>query len=98
VNNTRPHHVGNSRAATWPDKTIYSRISIEGPDPHGKVPDPCAYGPDLRAGSRTSTGVLGPLGWVPDPLCRVRATHSKVPGFWDKEYPGLDQGQVGVRS
>jgi hypothetical protein len=47
----------------------------------------------------------GPPGKVPNlhgrartPLCRVRATHSKVPGFWDKEYPGLDQGQAGVRS
>jgi hypothetical protein len=37
-------------------------------------------------------GVPGP------PLCRVRTTHSKVPGFWDKEFPGLAQGQAGVRS
>jgi hypothetical protein len=98
VNSTRPHHVDGSRVATWPEKTIYSRISTVGPDPHGKVSDPCTYGPDLRVRSRTSTGVPGPLGRVPDPLCRVRATHCKVPGFWDKEYPGLDQGQVGVRS
>jgi hypothetical protein len=41
--------------------------------------------PDPWDGSRT-------------PLCRVQATHSKVPGFWDKEYLGLDQGQAGVRS
>jgi hypothetical protein len=32
------------------------------------------------------------------PLCRVQATHSKVPGYRDKEYPGLDQSQEGVRS
>jgi hypothetical protein len=38
-----------------------------------------------------------PLGWVPDPSGGVRATLSRVPGFWDKEYPGLNQGQVGVR-
>jgi hypothetical protein len=31
-------------------------------------------------------------------LCGVRATLSRVPGFWDKEYPGLDQDQVGVPS
>jgi hypothetical protein len=32
------------------------------------------------------------------PLGRVRATHSKVPGFRGKGYPGLDQGQAGVQS
>jgi hypothetical protein len=32
------------------------------------------------------------------PLCGVRATHSRVPGFRDKEYLGLNQGQEGVRS
>jgi hypothetical protein len=69
-----------------------------GPDHHGKVSDPRTYGPDLRVRSRTSTGVPEPLERVPDPLCRVRATHSKVPGFRDKEYLGLDQGQAGVRS
>jgi hypothetical protein len=31
-------------------------------------------------------------------MCGVRATHNKVPGFRDKEYPGLDQGQAGVRN
>jgi hypothetical protein len=30
-------------------------------------------------------------------LCRVRATLNRVPGFWDKEYPCLNQGQTGVR-
>jgi hypothetical protein len=69
-----------------------------GPVPHGKVLDTCAYGPDLRVRSRTSTGVPGPLGRVPDPLCRVRATHNRVPRFMDKEYPDLNQGQAGVRS
>jgi hypothetical protein len=28
----------------------------------------------------------------------VQATLSRVPGFWDKEYPGLNQGQAGVWS
>jgi hypothetical protein len=32
------------------------------------------------------------------PLCRVRATHNRVPRFVDKEYPNLNQGQAGVRS
>jgi hypothetical protein len=31
-------------------------------------------------------------------MCGVRATHSRVPGFWDKGYIGLNQGQAGVRS
>jgi hypothetical protein len=40
----------------------------------------------------------GPLGRVLDPLCGVQATHNRVPRFQDKEYPGLNQGQVGVWS
>jgi hypothetical protein len=32
------------------------------------------------------------------PLCGVQAAHSRVPGFWDREYPGLNQGQAGVQS
>jgi hypothetical protein len=63
-----------------------------GLEPHGKVSDPCTNELDLRVRSRTSTGVLGP------PLYRVRTTHDRVPRFWDKEYPGLNQGQAGVRS
>jgi hypothetical protein len=53
--------------------------------PPGRVRDLRGYGPDPRDGSWTS-------------LCRVRATLSRVPGFWDKEYLGLNQGQAGVRS
>ena len=41
--------------------------------------------PDLSDGIRT-------------PLYGVRAAHSGIPGLWDREYPGLNQGQVGVRS
>jgi hypothetical protein len=51
-------------------------------DPHGKVSDPCIRVPNHRAGSRTSADTN-------------RTTLSRVPGSWDKEYPGLDQGQVG---
>jgi hypothetical protein len=53
--------------------------------PPGRVQDLRGYRPDPRDGSRTS-------------LCKVRTTLSRVPGSWDKEYPGLDQGQAGVRS
>jgi hypothetical protein len=42
-NSTRPHHVGGSKAATWAEKMIYSKISTMSPDPHGKVPDPSIY-------------------------------------------------------
>jgi hypothetical protein len=53
--------------------------------PPGKVQDPDGHEPDPWYGSRT-------------PLCGVRATHGRVPGFWDKEYPDLNQDQAGVRS
>jgi hypothetical protein len=53
--------------------------------PPGKVQDLHGRKPDPWDGSRTL-------------LCGVRVTHSKVPGFWDKEYPGLNQGQAGVQS
>jgi hypothetical protein len=53
--------------------------------PLSKVQDPHVHELDLWDGSWT-------------PLCGVRATHSRVPGFWDKEYLGLNQGQTGVRS
>jgi hypothetical protein len=53
--------------------------------PPGKVQDPHRHEPDPRYRSWT-------------PLCGVRATHGRVPGFWDKEYPDLNQDQVGVRS
>jgi hypothetical protein len=99
VNSARPRHVDSSRVAIWPEKTIYPRISTVGLNPHGKVLDPCVYGPGLRVRSKTSTSVPGPLGRAPGPpLGKVRATHSKVPGFRGKGYPDLDQGQAGVRS
>jgi hypothetical protein len=53
--------------------------------PPGKVQDLHGHEPDPWDGSRT-------------PLCGVRATHSQVSGFWDKEYLGPNQGQAGVRS
>jgi hypothetical protein len=70
-----------------------------GLDSHGKVSDPCVYGPDPRVRSRIATSMPGPLGRAPrPPLGRVRATRSKVPGFWRKGYQGLGQGQAGIRS
>jgi hypothetical protein len=44
VNNARPHLVGGSRAATWPEKTIYSKISTVGPDPMRKCRTPVHVG------------------------------------------------------
>jgi hypothetical protein len=32
------------------------------------------------------------------PLYGVRAAHSGVPRFWNREYPGLNQGHAGVRN
>jgi hypothetical protein len=52
--------------------------------PLGKVQDLHERKPDPWDGSRT-------------PLCRVWAAHGRVPGFWYKEYSGLNQGQAGVR-
>jgi hypothetical protein len=40
-------------------------------------------------------GSSGPLYIRTGPLCGVRATHGRVPGFWDKEYPDLNQDQAG---
>jgi hypothetical protein len=37
----------------------------------------------------------GPPGRVPDLSVWVRATLSRVPGFWDKEYPDLVEDQAG---
>jgi hypothetical protein len=56
VNSTRLYHVDGFGAATWPEKTIYSKVSTMGPDPHGKVSDPCIYRLDLWVRSGTSTG------------------------------------------
>jgi hypothetical protein len=40
-----------------------------GPDPHGKVSDPCICGPDLRVRSRTSTGANRTPRMGSGPLC-----------------------------
>jgi hypothetical protein len=69
VNSDRPHHVDSSGAATWPGKAIYSKVSTVGSDPHGKVPDPCIYGPDLQVRSRTSTGANLTPRMGSGPLC-----------------------------
>jgi hypothetical protein len=46
--------MGGFGAATCPEKVIYSKASTVSPDPHGKVLDPCIYGPGLQVWSRTS--------------------------------------------
>jgi hypothetical protein len=38
-----------------------------GLDSHGKVSDPCVYGPDPRVRSRIGTSVPEPLGQAPGP-------------------------------
>jgi hypothetical protein len=40
VSSTRPRHVDGSRAATWPEKTISSKVSTVGPGPIGKYQTP----------------------------------------------------------
>jgi hypothetical protein len=32
----------------YPEEVTYSKGLSEGPDPHGRVSDPCTYNPDLR--------------------------------------------------
>jgi hypothetical protein len=89
VNNTLHHHVDSSGVATWPGKTIYSKISTVGLDPMGKCRTPVHV-------DRTSGQGPGPRGHDPNPrdrsrtlLCGVRTTHSWVPRLWDREYPYL---------
>jgi hypothetical protein len=43
----------DSRAATWPRKTIYSKVATVGPDPHGKMLDPWRHSPDFLAEFKT---------------------------------------------
>jgi hypothetical protein len=88
MNNTRPHHVDGSGAATWLEKAICSKASAVGPDPHGKVPDSCAYEPDLQVRSRTSTSVPGPLGRVPDPLVQGPDHSQQGPEIRGQKVPG----------
>jgi hypothetical protein len=40
ASSARPRHAGSSWAATWPEKTISSKVSPVGPDPHGKCRTP----------------------------------------------------------
>jgi hypothetical protein len=98
VNSTRPHHVDDSGVATWPGKTISSKVSTVGLDPHGKVSDPCISGPDLRAGSRTSAGTNRTPGTGPKPLCVGSGPPSR--GSWDSGIKNTQAliGQAGVRS
>jgi hypothetical protein len=58
-----------------------------GPDPHEKVSDPCTYELDLRVRSRTSTGVPGPLGRVPDPPVQGPGHSRQGPGIPGQRIP-----------
>jgi hypothetical protein len=68
------------------------------PDPHGKVPDPCIYGPDLWATSRTSTGTNRTPRTGPGPLCVGSGLLTVGSRDSGTEFRGLSQGQAGVRS
>jgi hypothetical protein len=50
----RLHHIGGSRAATCPEKVIYSKSSTVSQDPHGRASDPWICSPDLQGWSRTA--------------------------------------------
>jgi hypothetical protein len=79
-----------SRVTMWPEKAIHSKMPTVGPDPHGKMSDPCTCrsdlwskiqeprecSPDLRVGSQT-------------PLRGIQTTHNRVLGLRGREYPGL---------
>jgi hypothetical protein len=55
--------VGGSKAATWPEETIYSKVTTVGPNPW-------MHSPDLRARFKTSTGTNQTPGTGPEPLRR----------------------------
>jgi hypothetical protein len=65
--------------------------------PTGKCRTPGCTAWASGRGSRPPQVQTRSLGRVPDPSGGVRATHSGVPEFQGKEYPGLNQGQAGVR-
>jgi hypothetical protein len=50
-----------------------------GPDPHGKVPDPWLYSPDLQVGPGPPRLRTEPLEWDLYPPYGVRTAHSGVP-------------------
>jgi hypothetical protein len=98
-NSAWPHHMGRSRAATCPEKVIDPKASTVSPDPHGRVPDPWIYSPDLQDWSRTSmcasrTPRMG-YGRPPPPPYGVRAAHNGVPRFQDRTYSCIDQDPGG---
>jgi hypothetical protein len=85
-----------SRVTMRPGKAIHSKMPTVGPDPHGKVSDPCTCRPDLQS------NIQDPHECSPDlrvgsqtPLRGIQTTHSWVPGLRGTEYLGL--AQAGVR-
>jgi hypothetical protein len=49
------------------DKVMYSKASTLSPDPHGRVPYPWIYGPDLQVGPGPPRVWTRPLEWDSDP-------------------------------
>jgi hypothetical protein len=89
--------MGGSGAATCLEKVTYSEASPVSPDPHGKVPDPCIYGPGLQVWSRTSTCASWTPGIGSGPSYGVRTTHSGVRDSRTEHTRALIRTQVGVR-
>jgi hypothetical protein len=85
VNSTLPCHVDGSGVATWPGKTIYSKISTVGPDPMGKCWTPVHV-------DRTSGQGLGPPRARPRPPGRV-----PDPSVWGPDYPQPGPRTLGQR-
>jgi hypothetical protein len=87
--------MGGSGAATCPGKVTYSKSSPVSPDPHGKVLDPCIYGPGLQVWSRAPHVQTGPLEWDPDPSVLGLGRPQWGPRVQDRTYPGLNQDPGG---
>jgi hypothetical protein len=97
-NSTRPHHVDGYRAATWPEKTISSKVSTVGPDPMGKCRAP-AYTDQTSGQSPGPPRVqTGPPGRVPGLSVWGPGHSQQGPGILGQRIPGLNQGQAGIRS
>jgi hypothetical protein len=72
-----PPHVGGSGAATWPEETIYSKVSTLGLDPHEKCWTPGYTDRTSGRGSGPPQVQTRPLGQVPG-LLTVRSRDFKA--------------------
>jgi hypothetical protein len=91
VNSTQPHHVDGSGPPHGQRRRYTPRCQQWVRTPTGECRTPVYTDRTSGRGPGLLRVQIGPLG-------RVRATHSGVPGFWDKEYPDLNQDQAGAQS